>query len=191
MCLTCVGRLYCIHDTNSDFCCYLFSPLNQLATAVSIYSRMYISVLSCLILLPRWVELLPLPLGSTITLAELESVPPAASIECTGSHLFLSFRWKLHPMMLLLMRNSWKHLPFCHVFHCWCSHILPILLFDRALSFPGMLPVNVPWTEPMFNHWLQCSSTCDKYLYIPVSQGFFRFPFLTAADCKMANSPLF
>ena len=43
--LMCVGCLYHNHGTTSNFCCYIFSPLDQLATWVSVFSLVYMYVL--------------------------------------------------------------------------------------------------------------------------------------------------
>ena len=63
-------------------------------------------------------------------------------------------------------------------------------MFVLVPSCLVMLPGNVPWNEPMFNHFLWCSSICNIHVCIPVLWGFWWRPCLPAADWKMANSPL-
>ena len=83
-CLTCEGYVCRIHVTNVNYYCYIFSPLYQLATMVSLSCIVYMVILSFWLLSPWWVEILPLPLGCTIPQSGLAYGIPNISIEWTG-----------------------------------------------------------------------------------------------------------
>ena len=79
-------------------------------------SFIYRAILFCWILSPWWSELLLIPLGCAIVISGIKYGPPSASNEWTGPRLSLSDQWKLNPRLLLPTQNSWKRLPFYHVY---------------------------------------------------------------------------
>ena len=68
VCLMCACHLYRIILTNINFCCYFYSPLDQLDNEVSVSCRVDMDVISCCIISPWYVELLSLRLGYTTLL---------------------------------------------------------------------------------------------------------------------------
>ena len=61
MCLMYASFLYHTHGTISNYCCYIFSPLNQLVTVISVFPpRMHMAVIPRCILLRQWFKLLTL-----------------------------------------------------------------------------------------------------------------------------------
>ena len=80
MSLMCEGRFYHTYEISSN-CLLYFSPLVQLATAVSVFSCVHMVVLPYFLLSRRWLDFLPLPWGNTTLITVPRYDPPVALIE--------------------------------------------------------------------------------------------------------------